>query len=391
MVGRRAQEDTMAADKKHVVILGAGFAGLELSTRLSESLADEVRVTLIDRSDSFYFGFSKLDVLFHGRPADGVLMHYADIVKDGVEFRRETITKIDPQSRHVETDAGSYDADILVVALGAEYDYAATPGFSEDGYEYYSMAGTERLRDVLPSVEEGNVLVAVLGEPYKCPPAPFEGAFMLHDAFTERGVRDKITIKTMGYMGAPVPVTREVSETLLAALTERGIDFLPKRTVKSLDTGNKVAVFEDGEAIPYDLFIGIPVHRVPKVVQESGLTDGGGWVPVDTKHLTTRFPDVYALGDVAAANTAKAGVFAERAAIAVADDISARIRGTGDAAPFDGTGNCFIEFGGGLVAKVEADFFSGPTPRARLSGPSKEIAEEKVRFAADHRKRWFGR
>ena len=371
------------------MILGAGFAGLELSTRLSESLSDDVRVTLIDRNNSFFFGFSKFDVLFFGKPAEGVLLYYKDVVKDGVEFRQETITKIDPESRHVETDRGSYDADILVVALGAEYDYDATPGLSEDGYEFYSMTGAERLRDKLPSVERGNVLVAVLGEPYKCPPAPFEGAFLLHEYFTKRGVRDAITIKTMGYMGAPVPIAKEVSERLLAALDERGIEFLPKRTVKRLDTGKKLAVFEDGETIPYDLFIGVPVHRVPRVVEESGLAVNG-WVPVDTTNLSTRFPDVYALGDVAAANTAKAGVFAESAARAVADDIAVRIRGTGKAAPFDGTGNCYIEFGGGLVAKVEADFLSGPTPKARLSGPSKAIAEEKVQFAQERRRRWFG-
>jgi sulfide:quinone oxidoreductase len=46
-----------------VIVLGAGFGGLELSTLLSEALGDELDLTLIDRKDSFYFGFSKLDVL----------------------------------------------------------------------------------------------------------------------------------------------------------------------------------------------------------------------------------------------------------------------------------------------------------------------------------------
>jgi sulfide:quinone oxidoreductase len=116
---------------KHVVILGAGFAGLELATRLSESLAGEVRVTLIDQNDSFSFGFSKLDVLFGRKTTAEVQLHYDDISLEGVEFRRERVTSIDPEARHVTTDAASYEADILVVALGADYDVAATPGFEE--------------------------------------------------------------------------------------------------------------------------------------------------------------------------------------------------------------------------------------------------------------------
>ena len=129
---------------KHVVILGAGFAGLELATRLSESLAGEVHTTLIDQNDSFAFGFSKLDVLFGRRTKDDVLLRYSDISKDGVEFRQERVTELDPETRRVTTDAGSYDADMLVVALGADYDFAATPGFAEGGVEAPGTASARR-------------------------------------------------------------------------------------------------------------------------------------------------------------------------------------------------------------------------------------------------------
>ena len=134
---------------KHVVILGAGFAGLELATLLSQSLTGEVRTTLSDQNDSFAFGFSKLDVLFGRKPKADVLLPYAEISKEGVEFRQERVTSINPETRQVTTDAGSYDADILVVALGAAYDFAATPGFEEGGVEYYSVAGAERMSGVL--------------------------------------------------------------------------------------------------------------------------------------------------------------------------------------------------------------------------------------------------
>jgi len=119
--------------KKHVLILGAGFAGLELAARLSDSLADEVRVTLIDQNDSFTFGFLKLDVMFGRQTAADIRLQYRDISKEGVEFRQERVTAIDPAQRRVETDEGSYEADVLAIAMGAGYDIAATPGFAEGG------------------------------------------------------------------------------------------------------------------------------------------------------------------------------------------------------------------------------------------------------------------
>jgi sulfide:quinone oxidoreductase len=171
---------------KRVLILGAGFGGLELATRLSETIADAVRVTLIDRNDAFFFGFSKLEVMLGRQTAEEIKLPYRDFVKDGVEFRQETVTRVDPGARRVETDAGTYDADFVVVALGADYDFAATPGFAQGGHEYYSLAGAERLRDALGEFQGGKVLVSVLGQPFKCPPAPFEGSFLLHEHFTER-------------------------------------------------------------------------------------------------------------------------------------------------------------------------------------------------------------
>jgi sulfide:quinone oxidoreductase len=376
-------------DVKHVVILGAGFAGLELATRLSETLADEVRVTLIDRNDSFSFGFSKLDVLFGRKPTADIQLHYRDIAKDAVEFRQEQVTAIDPETRRVTTSAGSYDADVLVVALGADYDMSAVPGFAEGGLEYYSVAGAERMRDALPDFKGGTILLGILGHPFKCPPAPFEGALLLHDHLVQRGIRSDTEIRVIGPMAAPVPITKEVSQSILDALHERDIEYVGNQHIAELDPRAGTARLGSGEAVPYDLFVGIPVHRVPEVVERSGLAVDG-WVPVDPSNLATRFPQVYALGDVAGMPVAKAGVFAEAAAAVVAEDIAAHLRGGTLKRRYEGAGSCFIEFGGGTVGKVEANFLGGPKPTARLVGPSRELAAEKVAFGATRQKRWFG-
>jgi sulfide:quinone oxidoreductase len=374
---------------KHVLILGAGFAGLELATRLSESIPDQARITLVDRSDTFHFGYSKLDVLFGHKTRDDVLLHYGDIAKPGVEFRREQVTSIEPETRRATTDQQSYEADILVIALGADYDYAATPGFEEGGFEYYSLAGAERMRDALPEFESGRIVVGILGHPFKCPPAPFEGALLLHDYLVQRGIRDAAEIRVVGPMSAPVPITKGVSESILDALTTRGIEYVANEHITELDTPSKEVRLESGGSLPYDLFVGIPVHRVPEVVKASGLAVDG-WIPVERTNLATRFPDVYAIGDVAGAPTAKAGVFAESAAAVVADDIVARLTGSEPPPPWEGAGNCFIEFGGGAVGKVQANFLGGPKPTAELIGPSPELAAEKAAFGETRRARWFG-
>src|SRR5579871_370217 len=123
-----------------VVVLGAGFGGLELTTILSNEFGDDVDIALIDKSDGFVFGFSKLDVMFGRTTADAVHHPYRDVVKPGVRFVQATITRIDPVTKTVITDAGSFDADILVVALGADLAPEATPGLTEWGHEFYSEA-----------------------------------------------------------------------------------------------------------------------------------------------------------------------------------------------------------------------------------------------------------
>jgi len=374
--------------KKHVVILGAGFAGLELASRLSDSVADEVDVTLIDQNDSFTFGFSKLDILFGRKDATSVRLQYREIAKNGVEFRQERVTSIDPAVRHVATDKNSYDADILVVALGANYDHAATPGFEDGGYEYYTVAGAERLRDALSAFESGTILIGILGQPYKCPPAPFEGAFLLHDHLVERGIRDAAEIRVIGPMTAPVPVTAEASQAFLDALHARDIEYVARNRVVELDVQHKEAVLENGERQHYEMFVGIPIHRVPEVVEQSGLTVDG-WVAVDRSNLMTPYPDVYGVGDIVNIPMAKAGVFAENAAGVVADDIAARLHGKKLERRYEGEGSCYLEFGGGKVAKVEANFLGGSSPTARIVGPSEAMAAEKAAFAATRRARWF--
>jgi sulfide:quinone oxidoreductase len=378
--------------KKHVLILGAGFGGLELATRLSERSEDAVRVTLLDRNDSFFFGFSKLEVMLGRQSSDDVRLYYRDVAKHGVEFRQETVTGIDAATRRVTTDRRSYDPDFLVVALGADYDMGATPGFLEGGFEFYSLTGAERMREALEDFDGGRVLVSVLGQPFKCPPAPFEGAFLLHEHFTQQGIRESVQMTMTFPMQRPVPVTAAVSQMFREGLAERGIEERPEQLVTSIDPARKEARLASGGTLPYDLFIGIPVHCAPDPLPASGLAVDG-WVPVDQRNLRTKYSGVYAIGDVSTGprTVPKAGIFSEAAARVVAEDIAATISGGDPPAPYGGAGICYAEFGDGRVSKVEVDFLGGEAPAAESYAATLAHAAEKDAFAATRRARWFGR
>lgn len=376
--------------KKRIIILGAGFGGLELGTMLSDRLGDQLDIMLIDKSDSFFIGFSKFDVMFGRETAAAVKMPYRNLLKSGVRFHQETITTIDPEARRVTTEEGTYEADMLVIALGADYDMAATPGLIEGGYEFYSFAGAERLREFLPTFAGGDVVVGIAGTPFKCPPAPSESVLLMHDYLSERGLRNQSTITLVMPFGRPIPPSPETSEALLAAFAERDIQYVPDCLVTGFDPARKVVALNDGAELPCDFFLCIPKHRVPQVVAESGMTKNG-WVPVDSATLKTRYPHVYAIGDVTSVGTPRAGVFAEGAARVVAETIIAEIQGSEPPPPFDGIGACYIEFGDKRVGRVQVNFLSAPKPTGTFDEPSLNLAQDKAEFATSRRARWFGR
>ena len=373
-----------------VLVLGAGFGGLELTTRLSEEFGGDVEVVLIDQADGFVFGFSKLDVMFGRTEAEAVHHPYRDLVKPGVRFVQTTIRSIDPVARSVRTDAGDFESDLMVIALGADLDPGATPGLVEAGHEFYTVEGAFALRDVLASFEGGRVVVGVTSTPFKCPPAPSETALLMHEYLTDRGLRERSEVSLVSPLPVPIPPSPVASEALLEAFSQRNINWYPSQVIRELDPTARVARFADGAELPYDLFLGVPTHHVPAVVAESGMTVDG-WIPVNPLTLETAYPGVFAVGDVTSVGTPKAGVFSERQAAVAADRITSVIRGGAGTSEYDGYGTCYIEFGHDEVARVEVRFVSGQPPTGTYNAPSEMLAAEKAEFGASRIQRWFDR
>ena len=376
-----------------VLVLGAGFGGLEAATSLKRELGDEVSVTVVDRGESFTVGFSKLDLAFGtGRPIGTGA--FTELAAQGIRFLREEITRIDPESRQVTAGDHALSYDYLLVALGARLDPAAIPGFEAHGHEFYSIDGARALNPVLEAFDGGTIVLSIFSKPYKCPPAPYEFAFMLDDFFTRKGIRDRVTIRMLIPAPMPLPIAAGVSAEIESLLAERHIELLKKHRVTAVDGESRTAVVEGRDPVPYDLFIGVPVHRPPVVVADSPLGDGG-WIAVDSESLRTRWPDVYAVGDVIHVPVGdfavpKAGVFAEDGARVVVDDIVGRVRGGAGTSRFEGKGACFLEFGQGKVAALDANFLGGPEPRVVLRGLSEEFRPDKEAFVAERLRRWFG-
>lgn len=372
-----------------VVVLGAGFGGLEVAAALSDEFGHELDLVLIDRRDAFVFGFAKLDVMFGRAAPEAVCRPYAELDKPGVRFVRAEITAIDPRARRVETSVGAFDAEVLVVGLGADLHPDATPGLVEAGHEFYTVSGAFGLRPVLDRFAGGRVVVAVTSTPFKCPPAPSETALLMDDFLRSRGLREQSSIALIMPLPTPIPPSPAASALLLKAFEERGIEWHAQTLVRGLDARRRVALLGDGHELPFDLILGVPVHRAPRVVVDSGLTVDG-WIPVDPLTLETSFPGVYAVGDVTSVGTPKAGVFAEGQGAVVAQRIAAALRGSDGSSEYGGRGVCYLQYGVDQVAKVDVTFRSGSAPAGGLEGPSRELLRDKAEFGSTRFARWFG-
>lgn len=377
---------------KKILILGAGFGGLETASGLANAMQDGYEITLVDKSDSFFVGFSKIDVLFGWRSEGEVRSRYANLRAQGVRFVQAQVTAIDTDEKSVATTAGSFGYDYLVIALGADLDHDATPGYRDSGaHEFYSMPGATRLRPVLQAFSEGTFVLGILGTPYKCPPAPYEVACQIHELFVHKGVRERIAMKMLIPSARPVP-NPGVSDALEKLLAERNIELVPNAQVRSLDAAGKRVRLADRE-LAYDLFVGVPVHVPPAVVRASKL-GAAGYIQPSVKNLETAIPNVYAVGDVTKlpagdAAVPKAGAFAEDAARTVVSDILTKEGLAKGLVKFEARGACYFEVGDHQVAKVNANFFGGDTPVQSVEGPSAAFRADKLQFESSRRDRWF--
>lgn len=377
-----------------ILILGGGFGGIAAARRLRARLDPADEVILVDRRAYFMMGFRKSWGLVGEAPLEAGQRPLSALERAGIRYRQGTLTGLDPAARAAEVDGQRLEADALIVALGAELAPEIVPGLSESGaHNVYDPQAIPRAAEAVQAFKGGTVGVGVFGAPYKCPPGPFEMALLLKGLFAARGV--PATVEVFSPLPLSIPILGEAGCNVMdARLAEDGIGFLPNHKATAVE--GQTVIFANGQRRAYDLLLAVPPHRAPGVVRQSGLTNGGNWVPVDGRTMATAFEGVYAVGDVVEVLMAngkplpKAGVFAEAMGLTAADNVLAGLAGAAPRARFEGTGGCYLETGPGQAMMVTGDFMAEPGPKVRLTEPSRAYYDEKRAFEADRLGTWFG-
>ena len=377
---------------KRVLILGGGFGGIATARRLKQRLASDVDVILVDRRDTFMVGFRKSWALVGESTLEDGQKPIDSLSSLGVHVLHDPVRVIEPKDRAAYMGDQRIDADALVVALGAELNPSAVPGFAEHALNVYDPNEIPRAAEALNNFNGGRLVIGIFGAPYKCPPAPYEMALLISDRFKARGVKAKITVFSPQPMSLPVlgSVGCDLIESRLA---DNGIDFFPNHKATGIEAGEVVFA---NKRIPYDLLLGVPPHRPPAPVRESGLVGPSGWVDVNKRTLETSFPDVYAIGDVTQIMLAngkplpKAGLFAEQMGETVADRIASGFVGEAPTAIFTGEGGCYLEVGDGKAMMVRGNFLAEPEPEVMLTEASTDLLNEKRSFETQRLLEWFG-
>lgn len=380
-----------------VLVLGGGFGGIEAATSLRRMLGDGDEVILIARDHRFAMGWTKIWDLVGIRDLEVGTRELPELAEQGIRFVHADITAIDPHERGVVTSEGDFQADGIVVALGAGSDPAATRQLDGvHGHDLYDFAALPAAKRALAATEHGDVVVAVMGQPFKCPPAPFEAVLALDEHFRARGIRDRVRLTIATPSPGALPVAGpDASRVIADVVRQRDVELRLEHLLVEVDAATGMLTFEPSATLHADLLFGVPGAVPPAAIAASDLAGPGGWIYPDPLTLATDVAQVYAVGDCTTVPTAtaalpKAGVFAAGEARIAAQNLAADL-GAGPAATFDGHGHCYLEFPGRQVAVVEGNFYAQPKPQVALTPPSIDAYDRKVAFETDTLRRWFGR
>jgi len=384
------------AQPKTVIVLGGGTGGLVAANRLRRWLPDSHRVVLIDREGQHLFQPSLLWLAIGARRPERIQRPLARLRRKGIEVVQAEVESLDPENRRVRAGSRDFAGDAAIISLGADLAPEVVPGLADAGHDLYTLTGAMALRDALPRLTEGRIVVLTAAPAYKCPAAPYEAAMLIEAALRHRGIRDRVQLDLYAAEPGPMGVAGpQVSLAVRQLVESKGIGYYPEHQVSVVDPGARRLGFTNGVEAGFDLLVYVPPHRVPAVVRQAGLAPEGGWVSVNRSDLATRFPGVFAIGDVTSVPLAmgkplpKAGVFAHRQAEVVAANLAAEWSGRGDRQAFNGYGECFLETGDGRAGFGAGNFYAEPVPQVNLRGPSRRWHWGKLLFELHWLRRWF--
>lgn len=344
-----------------VVILGGGVGGTVCANLVAKQTKGKANVTVVDATGTHVYqpGFLYVAV---GKEKPAALQHKeADLLREGVSLVIDRAWRVDPVAKTVALASGNtLHYDQLLLTTGSRTVMEEVPG-ANGTYDFYTMAGAQRLYQALQAFEGGSIVVGVAGIPYKCPPAPVEFVFLLDDYLRSRGIREKAQIKLLSPLNRAFTI-EATSKLVQPFLAERGIELVPFFNVESVDPAAKTVTSLEGETFEYDLLVLVPPHRGAKVIEESGLGDERGWVPVDKNTLKhTNYESIWAIGDATNIPISKSGSVAHYEASVAAEAIAAAALGQpASKHVYDGKVMCFLETGKGQATTIKFDYAHPP-------------------------------
>ena len=345
-----------------VVVLGGGVGGTLVANLLAKELKRDATVTVVDRTGMhvyqpgfLYVALDQADALWLARDERGLLRKEVELVID--------------EAAHIDTErqvvtlqrGGALPYDFLVLATGSRLDRDAVPGYGGT-HDFYSLEGAQRLREEMRRFRGGRILVGVAGIPYKCPPAPVEFVLMVDQYLRDRGIRAKSEVRLLSPLNRAFTV-ESASKMVQPIMARKGIELTTFFNVESVDEKARTVTSFEGETFEYDLLVLVPPHRGAAVVEASGLTAPGGWIPTDRATLQHQQHErIFAIGDATDLPISKSGSTAHFEAPVVASRIASIVRGTAPKEAYQGRVMCFLEIGEGKATALRFDYAHPPVP-----------------------------
>jgi len=353
-----------------IVILGGGTGGTLTANRLRRLYAPaEARIIVVDQDDRHVYQPALLFVPFGLADPDEIVRPRGRQLHAGIDYRRSAVDHVDLGGDAVHLADGTTLAyDVLVVATGAvlvpeETDGLDGPGWMDKVFTFYDLPGATALAGALQRFDGGRLVVNVVDMPIKCPVAPLEFCFLADWYFTERGIRDKVSLTYVtpldGAFTKPV-----ASRELAGLLADKGVELVTEFNTGTVDGATGRLISYDDREVAFDLAVVVPLHNgAPYVGRSEGLGDELNFVPTDERTLQSKAnPKVFVIGDAANVPTSKAGSVTHFEGEVLVENVRRHLAGEPLDASFDGHTNCFIESGFHKALLIDFNYETEPLP-----------------------------
>ena len=295
----------MSIGRKRVVVVGGSFGGVNAAYELRRRLPQDAEITVISRDAEFTFIPSLPWVIMGWRDPSRLQVRLdAPLQRRGIRFVHGEVKELNPQKCEVRTASQAHPYDALIIASGAELDFAAVPGLGpEAGHIYSTFTRSEALasRDALARVlaaDKGRIVIGAAAGASCVGPA-YEIAMMIDTVLKRARKRHRFSITFV----TPEPFLGHFGVGGIGAAPRMVQDEFAERHINSVvnariaEAGPDRLILGDGSEHPFDFSLVIPAFLgSPFVRGVDGLANPKGFITVTPQLASTKSANIYAAG-----------------------------------------------------------------------------------------------